>query len=405
MKIQRKKVFILGIFVLANTFFVNLNAQASFVVNRGNLQAFTQHLLCEYGDDIQVSGGEIKDFFYKLPNFQQAVDPDCAYPKAEIIGSGPGSMRFDWGDVLGADNGYHYASFSLDNGQTRQQITPASRAAFTGLSNHLYLFAFISHCGANRYSKTFIIIGEKDILLTSIENPSFNLFCYCDGRPTSLPYKNCIGTYSSYSFSYNNSCPANKYQVSVNGYIGDESYHSNVFFINNEVPSPDEILVLSYCTPHGNQGGHGQTFGDLNNYSVVFTANSLHVYINNEALQISSIEGYKCGCYYPDDDDGPYTNADTRNGDAAPYETVQMQAFPNPFSDQLRVEIINTTTTPALLKVYDISGKEVAKINRQELAPGEHQFLIPTSNLPAGIYHLKVKTANQTLQQKILKIN
>ena len=65
---------------------------------------------------------------------------------------------------------------------------------------------------------------------------------------------------------------------------------------------------------------------------------------------------------------------------------LQMEVFPNPFSDILQIKCLSGAGEDILFRLYDISGKELP-------LPGIHKnkeiWEMNTSVLPAGVYLLK----------------
>ncbi|MEL7530720.1 MAG: T9SS type A sorting domain-containing protein, partial [Bacteroidota bacterium] len=75
-----------------------------------------------------------------------------------------------------------------------------------------------------------------------------------------------------------------------------------------------------------------------------------------------------------------------------------VKVFPNPTSSLLNVEMPELSAQNVDLKLYQLNGALVAKANTQS---GQHQFDL--SDQPAGIYMLKVQTAEGVFVQKFTK--
>ncbi len=409
---QRKKLFILASLLIVSTLFTQLFAQKTFIVGPSDVEDFIDHLFCEYGSEIGISEDAVEDFFKSINDPRYKVDNLCPTPDVGVVGSTPTSMIFDWADIPQAGGGYTHGDLNLDDGRTSVTKSPLSQAAYTGLDPNLYLFAFVSHCSQLKASKAYIIIAEKDIFFHQTQNPSFNFGCYCDGNPISLPGNSCgsLGTANSYSFPYVNSCPANKFWVSVKGQLGDEFYSSNVYFIHHETEEIDRLMVLSYCTPGGNPG-RWQSFGDLENYVVVFSNEKVHVYIENPNLIVNSVTAFRCGCYYPGDDDiiiidTPPADSKARNAEVEESFSpeFQLQASPNPFTDELWVKIDSPYDNSAQILLFDHSGRMITRVPHQDLSRGEQQLQIQTADLAPGLYHVQLRTDQGVLTQKVLKL-
>ncbi|MEO0775547.1 MAG: T9SS type A sorting domain-containing protein [Bacteroidota bacterium] len=387
-----------------------LYAQKSFVVGPGEVGGFLDHLFCEYGGEIGVSQGAVELFFKSLSTERQKYGPACPTPDVSVTGSTANSIDFDWPDITEAGVGYVHASFNLDDGRSTVDKTGASQVSYTNLDPHLYLFIFITQCSETLASEAFIIIAEKDIFFHQSQNPAFNFLCYCDGSPISIPGDNCsngLGTTNSYSFPYVNNCPANKFQLSVRGSIGEEQYSSNLFFIHHEDEDIDRIMVLSYCTPNG-APGRWRSFGDLDNYVVVFTNDRVHVYIENQHLVNPMVDAFRCGCYYPEGDeiiDTEVKNQD-RSGEVEdhPATDLQLRASPNPFTDELWITVDSPVATTAQLLLFDHSGRMITRAPLWNLSRGEQQIPLATADLAPGLYHIRLQTDQGVLQQKVIKL-
>ncbi len=82
---------------------------------------------------------------------------------------------------------------------------------------------------------------------------------------------------------------------------------------------------------------------------------------------------------------------------------VQLQIYPNPFSDNTTISFSLENKEEAKLTVYDLSGKEVITLLNRELIAGEHSVSISAKDLPAGAYVLKLQ-AGQLHQQKLIEV-
>ena len=87
-----------------------------------------------------------------------------------------------------------------------------------------------------------------------------------------------------------------------------------------------------------------------------------------------------------------------------PYaEFYLYQNNPNPFRSVTRIKFkippvganlklpVDKDFTPVQLKVFDVSGREVATLVDQDLAPGDHEILFNAADLPGGIYFYRLQ--------------
>ncbi|NEM97295.1 T9SS type A sorting domain-containing protein [Pontibacter burrus] len=80
----------------------------------------------------------------------------------------------------------------------------------------------------------------------------------------------------------------------------------------------------------------------------------------------------------------------------------KLQAYPNPFSENLTVTIVTQAAEPATLKLYNLQGREVYS-TIIKLQAGANTYQVLPSNLPAGIYILKVRGTQNNLSTKLMK--
>ena len=79
----------------------------------------------------------------------------------------------------------------------------------------------------------------------------------------------------------------------------------------------------------------------------------------------------------------------------------EFSAAPNPFDDQLSMNINIGEKNVTDIKIYDIIGKEVASVNLSGKT-GLHSYKVDTSNLKPGIYFCTVYSATGILETKKL---
>jgi len=82
---------------------------------------------------------------------------------------------------------------------------------------------------------------------------------------------------------------------------------------------------------------------------------------------------------------------------------IEAGAYPSPFST--KTSIIFTTSHPSdvQIAIYDVLGKKVCDLYKDNVGAGEHSVDWNAVNVPAGLYFLHVKAGDITLNKKILK--
>ncbi|QMU27874.1 T9SS type A sorting domain-containing protein [Adhaeribacter radiodurans] len=82
---------------------------------------------------------------------------------------------------------------------------------------------------------------------------------------------------------------------------------------------------------------------------------------------------------------------------------VQVQAYPNPFQDQVTVSFTLPLTQTATVKVYDSQSREVTTLFQEEAKANQtYQVKWRTGNKPAGLYFLQLQTPTRHQQWKLL---
>ncbi|HHE46151.1 MAG TPA: T9SS type A sorting domain-containing protein, partial [Bacteroidetes bacterium] len=87
-----------------------------------------------------------------------------------------------------------------------------------------------------------------------------------------------------------------------------------------------------------------------------------------------------------------------------PFEFGIVSLYPNPFNGILRIGFHLDGSCEALLKVYDLQGREAAELFRGGLKAGLHEALWDAADFPAGVYILRLTAANRTQIRKVLLV-
>lgn len=82
---------------------------------------------------------------------------------------------------------------------------------------------------------------------------------------------------------------------------------------------------------------------------------------------------------------------------------LELQAYPNPFSERTIIKMTVYRKEIYLISLYDQSGLLIQKIHSGALETGAHEFTIDGVQLSSGLYFFNVVTSNQA-QQKSIRI-
>jgi hypothetical protein len=82
--------------------------------------------------------------------------------------------------------------------------------------------------------------------------------------------------------------------------------------------------------------------------------------------------------------------------------SYKLQAFPNPTNriSDIRYQISDVRFV--LLEVYDVHGQKIGVLLNEKQAQGDHVYRFDGSELPAGIYLIRVQAGNQTTSTKLV---
>jgi hypothetical protein len=82
-------------------------------------------------------------------------------------------------------------------------------------------------------------------------------------------------------------------------------------------------------------------------------------------------------------------------------ESTHFSVSPNPSTDDFVISQHDTNSSISGLTLRDISGRVVYQ-NAKEIK-GLSNFILPASNLPAGLYFLHLETLNGTVNFRIVR--
>lgn len=165
----------------------------------------------------------------------------------------------------------------------------------------------------------------------------------------------------------------------------------------------NQILTLA------NFGGSAASFTVSLSGSLTPAAHSFTDLFQNTQTSISgdqlnshtfSLNGYEAKVFMID---GSGTNS--INGNAQPLLSYQLlQNYPNPFNPATIISFEIPKAGHVLLKVYDVLGKEVARLLDEQKAPGAYQVPFNGKALPSGIYFYSIECSNFKSVKKMLLV-
>jgi hypothetical protein len=87
-------------------------------------------------------------------------------------------------------------------------------------------------------------------------------------------------------------------------------------------------------------------------------------------------------------------------GAEIPEEYLLEQNYPNPFNPKTIINYQLPINNYVTLKIYDLTGKEIATLVNEEQKPGKYETEFDGSNLPSGIYYYQLSVDNKPLAAK-----
>ena len=82
---------------------------------------------------------------------------------------------------------------------------------------------------------------------------------------------------------------------------------------------------------------------------------------------------------------------------------IGLNVYPNPVKDEVNISFNLNDASNAVVKVIDITGKEVATQSSANAAMGAQKFTIDANNFAAGVYTVVVEHNNGTNTTKFIK--
>ncbi len=118
--------------------------------------------------------------------------------------------------------------------------------------------------------------------------------------------------------------------------------------------------------------------GPENPYTKVFA------YMDNQIIDITNREEVAS------DNPSGVTTSNTE----IPKEFAIQQNYPNPFNPSTNIKFDVPVLSNVELRIYDITGREIAMLLNQELQPGSYSYKFDGSNFASGIYFYRIKAGD-----------
>ena len=80
----------------------------------------------------------------------------------------------------------------------------------------------------------------------------------------------------------------------------------------------------------------------------------------------------------------------------------EMRNYPNPFNPATQISVSLESDDDVTLKVYDITGREVATLMHGIVSAGTHTVAFNAAQLPSGTYFAQLQTSTSVINKKML---
>ena len=93
-----------------------------------------------------------------------------------------------------------------------------------------------------------------------------------------------------------------------------------------------------------------------------------------------------------------------QNYQSGPHSFELSKLYPNPFNPSTEVSFSLPMDGHVQLAAYDIRGKEVDVIFEGAQSVGQHSYTWNASNLPSGVYYIRLQAGSMISTQKALLV-
>ncbi len=80
------------------------------------------------------------------------------------------------------------------------------------------------------------------------------------------------------------------------------------------------------------------------------------------------------------------------------------QNYPNPFNPETVIKFDLVKPSQAILKVYDLTGREVAVLVNRKLEPGTYLYTFTAGNLPSGVYLYRLNADGNSISKRMVLV-
>ena len=254
----------------------------------------------------------------------------------------------------------------------------------------------IRECVFENYSMNETQIGVTAVSITCQEGDGIaGRIMECDFRNGALQNSSGIGIFASSMVllernTFQNLLPADRADVYVTDLIAEASAQSR----NNQFLPPG----LAAATSGGMFDARENWWGDSTGpYSPTFNPNGQGTEVGNGVEFVPWLTAPP--------DSLPDTTGTVANKQMELPNQFSLSAFPNPFNPTTTITFSLSESGIVKLDLFDLLGRNVARLNDGVLTAGQHEFRFDGRNLASGVYLARLSStrASQTVKLLLLK--
>lgn len=151
---------------------------------------------------------------------------------------------------------------------------------------------------------------------------------------------------------------------------------------NSQGSTLDHIIMTDEVAPYFEMSGR---------YTAPLEANNRYVYETSDHLPVYARLAFPAGSAI-----SPAGTLPKHLSVAAP--------FPNPFSGLMTLQYELAAPADVQIGVYDVLGRRVAKLADERRAAGPHMLTFAPSDLPAGMYTIRVTAGSETVVRRVVHL-
>jgi hypothetical protein len=147
----------------------------------------------------------------------------------------------------------------------------------------------------------------------------------------------------------------------------------------------------------------------------MFGQDSIFLHVTQPLLYPIKFRIYVYGSYYPDHDSCeippglgnvrgacPVAGILEDHGESVPMDFALAQNFPNPFNPETEFRFRIARFGAVKLKVYDLMGREVAKVVDENLSPGDYARSWNPVGFASGVYYYRLQSGESVDVKKLI---